>query len=62
MLRALMLSLDFLENEIEVALMDAVKDDPFEVIEAPEPEVIPLCGTTSFVAPDVEDEGSEHES
>lgn len=43
--------------------MDPVKDDPFVVIETPEPEVISatLCAT-SFVAVDVEDESLEGES
>lgn len=41
--------------------MDAIKDDPFEVIETPEPEVVPFSMSPCFVAAD-EDEDLEAES
>jgi len=42
--------------------MDAVRDDPFEVIETPEPEVVPVSFCACFAAADVEDESLQSES
>ncbi|NYH77293.1 hypothetical protein FHR84_000607 [Actinopolyspora biskrensis] len=36
--------------------MDAYKEEPFEVVESPEPEVVPFTMTMTFVAADVEDD------
>ncbi|NYH77292.1 hypothetical protein FHR84_000606 [Actinopolyspora biskrensis] len=36
--------------------MDAYKEEPFEVVESPEPEVVPISATASFVSSDVEDD------